>query len=211
MNPYSRKEEIINAITHYLGVGLGFIGLGALLIHSLNVKHTGYLIGNIVFSISIIFLYSMSGTYHILKEGKLKRIFKILDHIAIYILISGTYTPYLLGVFQGKTRWILFSIQWGLTSLGIIFKIFFTGKFEILSTIIYLIMGWMIIFVFNDLKNLTSSLSTSLLLAGGISYTVGVIFYLSNKIFSCYLASFCFKWNSSNLSFNFLFKIKITL
>lgn len=182
MNPYSRKEEIINAITHYLGVGLGFIGLGALLIHSLNVKHTGYLIGNIVFSISIIFLYSMSGTYHILKEGKLKRIFKILDHIAIYILISGTYTPYLLGVFQGKTRWILFSIQWGLTSLGIIFKIFFTGKFEILSTIIYLIMGWMIIFVFNDLKNLTSSLSTSLLLAGGISYTVGVIFYLSNKI-----------------------------
>ncbi|MGL5055273.1 MAG: PAQR family membrane homeostasis protein TrhA [Fusobacteriaceae bacterium] len=179
---YSRKEEWISAMTHFLGVALGLIGLGALLVHSLHIGHTGYLIGNIVFTISIILLYSMSGTYHILKNEKAKKIFKILDHSAIYVLISGTYTPYLLGVLEGEKKWILFSLQWGLTFLGIIFKIFYTGKFNKVSTLIYLIMGWMIIFVYNDLKMLTNALSVHFLLAGGITYTVGVIFYLLKDV-----------------------------
>ncbi len=175
---YSRVEEWINSMTHYVGAALGLVGLGALIVHSIGTGNTGYLVGCMIFSFSIILLYSMSGTYHILKNGKAKRIFQILDHSAIYILISGSYTPYLLGVFQGSTKWIFFGIQWGLTLIGIIFKIFFTGRFEFLSTLIYLIMGWMIMFVYKDLKALTNNTAINFLIGGGISYSVGVIFYI---------------------------------
>lgn len=172
-----RVEEWINSLTHYLGVVLGLVGMGALIVKGVNSGNTGYLVGSVVFTFSIVLLYSMSGTYHILDHGKAKYIFRILDHSAIYILISGSYTPYLLGVFQGETRWILFGLQWGLTFLGIIFKIFFVGKFGFLSTVIYLIMGWMVVFVFPELKTSLSPRSLELLILGGVSYSVGVIFY----------------------------------
>ncbi|MGL4402648.1 MAG: PAQR family membrane homeostasis protein TrhA [Fusobacteriaceae bacterium] len=182
MSDYTRLEEWINAMTHYAGVVLGLVGLGALLVHSARLGNNGYMIGSVVFCLSIVILYAMSGTYHILNGGRIKKIFKILDHSAIYILIAGSYTPYLLGAFQGNTRWTLFIIQWGLTFLGIIFKIFFIGRFGVLSTIIYLLMGWMVAFVFKDLKLLITPLSLKFLIWGGISYTVGVIFYAMKNI-----------------------------
>lgn len=182
MSEYTRGEEWINSMTHYAGVILGLVGLGALLVHSVRLQNTGYMIGSIVFSLSIIILYTMSGTYHILNGGKAKKIFQILDHSAIYILIAGSYTPYLLGAFEGRTRWILFGIQWGLTLFGIIFKMFFTGKFGKLSTVIYLLMGWMVVVVFKDLKALITPHSLQLLIWGGVSYTVGVIFYAMKNI-----------------------------
>lgn len=182
MNEVSRVEEWVNSLTHYFGVILALIGTGALLVRTSESGNIGYFIGSMLFCFSLILLYSMSGTYHILYTGKLKRIFKILDHSAIYILISGSYTPYLLGFFDGKVKWILFFAQWGMTLAGIIFKIFFTGKFKILSTLIYLFMGWMIIFVFDDLKTLISPLSLKLLIAGGIAYSVGTIFYGMKKV-----------------------------
>lgn len=182
MAEYSRAEEWVNSMTHYMGVILGLIGLGALIVHSDQLHNVGYKVGGIVFCISIILLYSMSGTYHILGDGKAKRIFKILDHSSIFILIAGSYTPYLLGVFESKTKWILFGIQWGLTVIGILFKIFFTGRFGALFTTIYLLMGWMIVFVFKDLKELITPLSLDLLVVGGISYSVGVIFYAMKKV-----------------------------
>lgn len=179
---YSRVEEWVNSITHYAGVVLGLVGFGALLVKSLYVGNSGYLAGCIIFSLSIILLYSMSGTYHILNYGKAKRIFQILDHSAIYVLISGSYAPYLLGVFKGDLRWILFWTQMILTAAGILFKIFFTGRFEVISTLIYLFMGWMIIFVYKDLKILLPQRSLELLIAGGVSYTVGIIFYSLEKL-----------------------------
>lgn len=181
----SRAEEWLNSMTHYFGVVLALIGTGALIVHSMHSSKIGYIVGSMVFCFSLVLLYSMSGTYHILHIGKAKKIFQILDHSAIYILISGSYTPYLLGVFDGKTKWILFSIQWGMTIFGILFKIFFTGRFNFLSTIIYLIMGWMIVFVFDDLKALITPLSLKLLILGGVSYSVGTIFYaMGNKKFT---------------------------
>lgn len=182
MSDYTRLEEWINSMTHYAGVVLGLVGLGALLVHSTRLGNTGYRIGSVVFCLSIVILYAMSGTYHILNGGRAKKIFKILDHSAIYILIAGSYTPYLLGAFQGNIRWTLFGIQWGLTVLGIIFKMFFTGRFGIVSTIIYLLMGWMVMFVFKDLKLLITPISLKLLIWGGVSYTVGVIFYAMKNI-----------------------------
>lgn len=180
----SRTEEYLNSITHYLGAILSIFGSGALLVHSLKFNNSGYIIGSMIFCFSLVLLYIMSGTYHILHAGKLKKIFKILDHSAIFILISGSYTPYLLGVFDGKIKWILFFIQWGMTLLGIIFKIFFIEKFNFISTLIYLFMGWMIIFVFDDLKTLITPISLKLLVLGGISYSVGTLFYMSQKKFS---------------------------
>ncbi|MGL4999933.1 MAG: PAQR family membrane homeostasis protein TrhA [Cetobacterium sp.] len=184
-NTLTRLEEWINSITHYFGAFLALIGTGALLVHSLKTNNIGYVIGSMIFCFSLVLLYTMSGTYHILYVGKLKKIFKILDHSAIYILISGSYTPYLLGVFDGKIKWILFFIQWGMTLIGIIFKVFFIGRFNILSTLIYLFMGWMIMFVFKDLKALATPLSLKFLIWGGVSYSIGTIFYLmKSKKFS---------------------------
>ena len=181
----TRLEEWINSMTHYFGAILALIGTGALLVHSLNTGNIGYIIGSMVFCFSLILLYTMSVTYHILYVGKIKKIFKILDHSAIYILISGSYTPYLLGVFDGTTKWILFFIQWGMTLLGILFKVFFVGRFNFVSTLIYLFMGWMVMFVFKDLQLLASPLSLKLLIFGGVSYSVGTIFYLmKNKKFA---------------------------
>lgn len=180
-----RVEEWINSMTHYLGATLAIFGSGALLVHTLKFNNIGYIVGSMIFCFSLILLYIMSGTYHILHIGKAKKIFKILDHSAIYVLISGSYTPYLLGVFDGKIKWTLFFIQWGMTLFGIIFKIFYAGRFNFLSTLIYLFMGWMIIFVFDDLKTLITPLSLKLLIFGGISYSVGTIFYMmSNKRFT---------------------------
>lgn len=180
----SRAEEWLNSITHYLGAALAIFGSGALLVHSLKFNNIGYIVGSMVFCFSLVLLYVMSGTYHILYIGKVKKIFKILDHSAIYILISGSYTPYLLGVFDGKVKWVLFFIQWGMTLFGILFKVFFTGRFNFVSTLIYLFMGWMIVFVFDDLKTLITPLSLKLLVWGGISYSVGTIFYMTQKKFS---------------------------
>lgn len=182
MNDVSRAEEWVNSLTHYFGVILALIGTGALLVRTLESGNIGYFIGSMLFCFSLVLLYTMSGTYHILYTGKLKRIFKILDHSAIYILISGSYTPYLLGFFDGQVKWVLFFTQWGMTLIGIIFKIFFVGRFKLISTLIYLFMGWMIIFVFDDLKTLISPLSLKLLVAGGITYSVGTIFYGMKKI-----------------------------
>lgn len=182
MAEYSRAEEWVNSMTHYVGVILGLVGLGALIVHSEKLHNLGYTVGGVIFCNSIIILYSMSGTYHILGDGKAKKIFKILDHASIFILIAGSYTPFLLGVFEGRIKWIFLGIQWGLTAVGIIFKIFFTGRYGIISTTIYLLMGWMIVFVFKDLKVLITPLSLNLLVAGGLSYTIGVIFYAMKKV-----------------------------
>lgn len=174
----TRAEEWFNSLTHYFGVVLALIGSGALIVHSFHSENRGYFVGSIIFCISLVLLYTMSGTYHILYEGEIKKLFKILDHSAIYILISGSYTPYLLGVFDGTIKWSLFFIQWGMTLVGIIFKIFYTGRFKLLSTLIYLFMGWLIIFVFDDLKTLISPTSLKFLILGGVSYSIGTIFYL---------------------------------
>lgn len=179
---YEELEEKLNFITHYIGTGMAIAGCIALIVHAVKAGQIDYIVGSAIFGGALILMYSMSGTYHLLEGGKIKRIFKILDHSAIYILISASYTPYLLTVLTGRSRWVLFAFQWGLTFLGIIFKIKFAGKFEILSTIIYIIMGWVVVFVFKDLKLNLNSTSLNLLVIGGVVYTVGAVFYSLKRI-----------------------------
>lgn len=172
------REEKLNAITHYIGAGMAFLGFVILIFHSIKTNEKNYIIGTTIFSTALIFLYVMSGTYHILKDKKLKKIFRVLDHIAIYISISAAYTPYIFTVLTGKIKWIIFFAQWGLTLFGIIFKLFFTGKFKLVSTLIYLFMGWMIVFIFKDIKVALNPLSLKCLIISGITYSVGAIVYM---------------------------------
>lgn len=175
-------EEKLNFITHYIGTGMSIAGSAALIVHAVKIGSPNYIIGSSIFGAALILMYAMSGTYHLLEEGKAKNIFKILDHSAIYILISASYTPYLLTVLTGTSRWVLFAVQWGLTFFGIIFKIKFAGRFRVLSTIIYIIMGWIVVFVFKELKMNLSPVSLNLLVTGGVVYTVGAVFYSMKKI-----------------------------
>lgn len=181
INPYSKLEEYMSSITHLLGAGMAISGLVFLIIHATQEGGMKQIIGFSIFGLSAIFLYLMSGIYHILPLGKYRKIFKILDHSAIYVLISGSYTPFLL-ILGGITGWVILAIQWTLTSLGVLFKIKFAGRFQTLSTLIYLFMGWMIVFVFGNLKTNLNSVSLTLLIVGGISYSVGAIFYSMKKI-----------------------------
>jgi len=178
---YSQSEEYINSITHLLGAGMAISGLAFLVSHAIKDGGIEQIIGFTIFGLSTIFLYLMSGIYHILPLGAARNRFKILDHSAIYVLISGSYTPFLL-LLGGITGWIILVIQWTLTSLGIIFKIKFAGRFQLLSTLIYLFMGWMIVFAFGNLKANLNSFSLNLLIAGGICYSVGAIFYSLKKM-----------------------------
>ncbi|MCS5422674.1 MULTISPECIES: PAQR family membrane homeostasis protein TrhA [Psychrilyobacter] len=181
INPYLKLEEYVSSITHLLGAGMAISGLAFLIIHAVQEGGIKQIIGFTVFGLSAIFLYLMSGIYHILPVGKYKKIFKILDHSAIYVLISGSYTPFLL-ILGGITGWVILGIQWTLTSLGILFKIKFAGRFQTTSTLIYLFMGWMIVFAFGNLRSSLNSVSLILLIAGGISYSVGAIFYSMKKV-----------------------------
>lgn len=179
---YDKLEEYVNSMTHYGGALLSVVGLIILIHRAMETKSIPDMIGVVIFGLALILLYTMSGTYHILNKGKIKNLFRILDHSAIYILISASYTPYLLSAMDGLNRWVIFGIQWGMTLLGIVFKIFYTGRFKALSTIIYLVMGWMVLFVFKDLKEALSNLSMGYLIAGGVLYSLGVIFYAMKKM-----------------------------
>lgn len=179
---YNKLEEKLNSITHYIGAGMAIAGCVSLIVHAVKTGYPSYIVGSSIFGAALILMYTMSGTYHLLEDGKAKNIFKVLDHSAIYILISASYTPYILTVLTGRAKWILFGIQWGLTLFGIIFKIKFIGRFKVLSTIIYIIMGWIVMFVFKDLKMKLSPISLNLLVIGGIVYTLGTIFYSLKKL-----------------------------
>ncbi len=174
-------EELVNSLTHYLGALLSVIGLIVLFIHSFYTKEIGYIISSLIYGLALIFLYAMSGTYHIVVKDNIKKLFRKLDHMGIFILISASYTPYIFTVLSGKSRWIVFIIQWTCTLAGIIYKIYFTGRFGFFSTVLYLIMGWMVIFVLKDIRLSLSSLSFRYLVISGVSYSVGTIFYAAKK------------------------------
>lgn len=180
---YSKGEEIANTITHLLGAGLAIAAIAILSVRGAVHGTYKHVIGFTVFGVSTLLLYSMSSVYHMLPPNtKARKIFKILDHSAIYILISGSYTPYLLTVINGAASWVLFGFQWLLTTIGILFKIKFAGRMKLLSTLIYLFMGWMIIFAFKPLKLNLSPLALNLMIASGITYSAGTIFYMMKKV-----------------------------
>ncbi|MDO7172756.1 PAQR family membrane homeostasis protein TrhA [Mariniflexile sp. AS56] len=174
-------QERLNAISHAIGAIFGVLGLASLIVFNSD-KTDWSLFSVIVYGLSIIILFTASTLYHSVKDEVKKHYFRIIDHISIYVLIAGTYTPVLLITLPNSLGWTLFYVVWGIAVFGVILKLFFTGKFELFSTLLYLVMGWLIVFDFANLSKLMDSNGLLLLFAGGLAYTVGIIFYAIKKI-----------------------------
>jgi len=181
MRKQTHFEEQLNAITHAIGAVFGIVALVLLIIF--ETKKTEFsLFSVVVYGISIIILFTASTMYHSFTDEKKKHYFRIVDHISIYLLIAGTYTPVLLITLAQSKGWLLFYIVWAIAGFGVILKLFYTGRFEAFSTILYLVMGWLIVFDFSTLNSLMPANGIVLLMAGGLAYTVGIVFYAIEKI-----------------------------
>lgn len=181
MSVQTKREELLNAWSHGLGALLGVLGLIALILDVDSTK-PWYLLSVIIYGLSIIILFLASTFYHAIDKEHLKKKFRIVDHISIYLLIAGTYTPVLLIMLPDSLGWPLFYAVWGIALFGVILKLFFTGKFEIFSTLLYLVMGWLIVFDFSTLSEVMHPNGILWLFAGGLFYTVGIVFYAIHKI-----------------------------
>ena len=174
----SKAEEIANFVSHTAGAGLAILGFIMLIIRASWYNNVPALISYIIFSLGLMVLYTMSSIYHGLKPSQAKNVFEILDHSSIYFLIAASYTPFLVLGLKSNMGITLLVIQWIICALGITFKAFFTGKFKGISTIVYLIMGWMIVFSWTELIAKISPISLGFLIAGGLLYSLGTIFYM---------------------------------
>lgn len=179
---YSQLEEKWNIITHGFGLVLSIVGLPFLIIKAIDFDGFWQPASLYIFGLSMIILYAASTFYHAAKEAKLRRRLNIFDHAAIFVLIAGTYTPFTIIVLEGVTGWVLFGLTWGFAFTGIFLKLFFTGKYDKLSTVMYVLMGWQIVFAFKPLMNNLPSTGLNLLILGGIFYTVGAILYSIKKL-----------------------------
>jgi len=179
---YESKEEKLNVITHFIGLLLSIAALVLLVVYSSLYGTVKHIVSFAVFGASLIVLYAASTAYHYSKKPKLRNRLNIFDHASIYVLIAGTYTPFTLVVLKGWVGWTIFGISWGLAITGIILKLFYTGRYDKISTIAYVLMGWVIIFALKPLINNFSLEGLLWLLAGGIFYTVGAILYRFKNI-----------------------------
>ena len=178
---YTFGEEIFNSVSHGVGALLSAAALVLLIIFAL-VYSDGYgLAGAIVYGVSLIVLYTMSMVYHIVQNERGKKILRIFDHCSIFLLIAGTYTPYLLGPLRGKIGWTVFGIIWGVTVIGIILNAISLERFKVLSLVCYVLMGWGIILSIKPLAQNVEPAGIILLVAGGLIYTIGVVFYVLKK------------------------------
>jgi len=172
-----RAAETANSITHGLGVLLSVAALVLLTVSAASRGTARDVAGGAVFGATLVLLYTMSTLYHAVRAPRAKRVFHILDHSAIYLLIAGTYTPFCLSTLRGPWGWSLFGTVWGLAALGVAFKSVYTGRFEFLSTAVYLAMSWMVMVAAKPLWRALPRGGLAWLLAGGGCYTVGVVFY----------------------------------
>jgi hemolysin III len=171
------REELINALTHGVGA-FASATAGAVLITLAALWGDAWQLGTaIVFVITLLLLYIASTLYHAARHEQLKQRLKVLDHCAIFLLIAGTYTPFTLLGLRDSWGWTLFGIIWALAVLGVIFKLFFTGRFPRLSTMMYVAMGWLIVIAFGPMVQELSTATIAWLLAGGVAYTLGTLFY----------------------------------
>ena len=181
MRQQSPKEEYFNTLTHGLGFLLSLVGFALLFVFQKYDTPQGIL-GISLYGISLSALYLASTLYHLEKNELRKANFRKLDHISIYLLIAGTYSPVVLITLEHSLGWTLFWVVWGIAALGTILKIFFTGRFETISLLLYLVMGWLIVFDLSALQAAVDSNGLLLLLGGGIAYTAGIVFYVIDKI-----------------------------
>lgn len=176
--PQSGHEEVANTISHGVGLLAAITACPFLIAAAVQRGHPAGIVGVCIFSFAMIVLYLTSTLYHALPRGGAKNLFQILDHMAIYLMIAGTYTPFTLGVLEGAWSWTLFGIIWSLALAGILLKSIVGTRYMMLSTALYVIMGWGAIIAIKPLWNSMSAASFAWLIAGGIVYTLGVFFFI---------------------------------
>lgn len=174
---YSLSEELISAISHGIGCLLACAGTAVGLVLAANTGDSYKIVSMAIFGFSLILLYIVSTLYHSLARNRGKKVFRVLDHCAIFFLIAGTYTPYALVTLNGPLGWTIFGVSWGATVLGIVLNAVDLTKFAKFSMICYLAQGWMIVITFNDLAQKLNPNGIILLITGGIVYTLGAVLY----------------------------------
>lgn len=182
LSKYSPVEEMLNVRSHAAGFLLSIIASLVLIERAINLGGAIYIASFSIFGFSLLILYGSSAVYHNAKNEIKRAKLRILDHASIYVLIAGTYTPFTLITLQGTTGWVIFSVSWAMALTGIILKFFFTGKFRLLSTLMYVFMGWLIVFAIGPLIEKLSSQGLGWLVAGGLAYTLGAVIYSIKKI-----------------------------
>lgn len=179
---YSPGHELANTLTHGLGLLLSITGLVLLVVYASLFGNAWHITTGAIFGASMVLLYTASTLYHALRSPRAKQLLRKCDHAAIFVLIAGTYTPFMLLPLRGPWGWSLFGVIWGLAIPGVILKFWFTGRFRKLSTGLFLGMGWLIVIAVHPMLRQVPTGSLILLAAGGLSYTVGSVFYLWKRL-----------------------------
>ncbi len=173
----TRGEEIANSLTHGLGLALSVAGLAVLVVLAALRGTTWHIVSCAVYGTTLVLLYGASTLYHGVRGPRVKRVLRVLDHSAIYLLIAGTYTPFALVTLRGAWGWSLFGVVWGLALLGILWKMWFVDRFVVVSTTVYLLMGWLAVIAAKPLLAALPLGGIAWILAGGLCYTAGVVFF----------------------------------
>ena len=179
---YTPREEFANSLTHGLGAGLSVAGLVLLIVRSAQHGNTWHVVSTAIFGASLLLLYTASTLYHSLRGERLKQVLQKFDHAAIFLLIAGTYTPFVLVTLRGPWGWSLFGVVWGLAVAGVTLKFWLAGRFRLISTLIYLAMGWLVLVAIKPLVAALPAGGLQLLIAGGLCYTGGAAFYLWKRL-----------------------------
>ncbi|HLT07103.1 MAG TPA: hemolysin III family protein [Cyclobacteriaceae bacterium] len=180
--PQTLQEEFANAVTHGIGILFSVVAISLLVTFSVLHGTAIHIVSSSIFGGSILLLYTFSTLYHAIPSPAIKPLLRVFDHISIYFLIAGTYTPFLLIALGGWLGWLYFGIIWGLTLVGVLFKTFYMHRFPKLSLTLYLGMGWLAVFLIPPLLNSLSVTELMLLAGGGAAYTLGTLFYTNKKM-----------------------------
>jgi len=178
----SRGEEIANAVSHGAALLVAVIAIPGLIVTAVGRGDIGGIVGASVFATTVILLYFASTVYHALPNSQAKKVFQVLDHIAIFLLIAGTYTPFLFGVLRGAWGWLLFGLVWGMALVGVTLKVTKGVRYERFSLALYLLMGWSALIAIKPLWQRMPAWGLGWLAAGGAAYTLGVVFYKTDHV-----------------------------
>jgi hemolysin III len=173
----SLGEEVANSLSHGFGLVAAMVGTPFLILHAVRLGDARFIVGASIFAATMLLLYLASTLYHALPRGRAKRVFRVIEHSAIYLLIAGTYTPFTLGVLRGAWGWTLLGLVWGIALAGVLLKALNRMAHPILSTGLYLLMGWLIVIAVHPLVDRVPTSGLLWLIAGGLAYTLGVIFF----------------------------------
>lgn len=177
----SRGEEIANSISHGIGLVAALVATPFLVLQAVRRGDTGFIVGASIFAATMVLLYLASTLYHALPIGQAKRVFRVIEHSAIFLLIAGTYTPFTLGVLRGAWGWTLLGLVWGLAVAGVVLKAFNRMSHPIIATSLYLLIGWLILIAVNPLYARVPASGLLWLVAGGVAYTAGVAFFAADS------------------------------